>query len=131
MTPLFQFSDTPKQKICSKCAASFTCGPEQGQANCWCDALPHVPLVASEDQGCLCPKCLGEAISRLNSRQFEATDASSLTKTHKTLQPSLIEGEDYYCEGAMIVFTARYHLRRGYCCESSCRHCPYRETATK
>jgi hypothetical protein len=39
----------------------------------------------------------------------------------------LREGEDYYREGAFVVFTARYHLRRGYCCESGCRHCPYRE----
>jgi hypothetical protein len=38
----------------------------------------------------------------------------------------LIEGEDFYREGAYVVFTARYHLRRGYCCESGCRHCPYR-----
>lgn len=33
--------------------------------------------------------------------------------------------EDFYYEGEMIVFTANYHLRRGYCCESGCRHCPY------
>ncbi|HEX8070134.1 MAG TPA: DUF5522 domain-containing protein [Pyrinomonadaceae bacterium] len=38
----------------------------------------------------------------------------------------LVEGEDFYWEGAAMVFTARYHLRRGYCCESGCRHCPYR-----
>jgi 2-iminoacetate synthase ThiH len=38
----------------------------------------------------------------------------------------LVEGEDFYREGAFVVFTARYHLRRGYCCESGCRHCPYR-----
>ena len=42
--------------------------------------------------------------------------------------PELIEGEDYYYEGALMVFTARYHLRRGFCCDSGCRHCPYRET---
>ena len=36
-----------------------------------------------------------------------------------------VEGEDFYREGAYVVFTARYHLRRGYCCESGCRHCPY------
>ncbi|MGB8507540.1 MAG: DUF5522 domain-containing protein [Pyrinomonadaceae bacterium] len=40
-------------------------------------------------------------------------------------QSTLIEGEDFYMEGAAFVFTARYHLRRGYCCENSCRHCPY------
>jgi hypothetical protein len=38
---------------------------------------------------------------------------------------ALVEGEDYYCEGPAIVFTASYLLRRGYCCESGCRHCPY------
>lgn len=36
-----------------------------------------------------------------------------------------VEGEDFYREGAFLVFTARYHLRRGYCCGSGCRHCPY------
>ena len=41
----------------------------------------------------------------------------------------LKEGEDFYREGAVIVFTARYHLKRGYCCESGCRHCPYRAEA--
>ena len=45
----------------------------------------------------------------------------------KPAQLRLVEGEDFYWEGAAIVFTARYHLRRGYCCESGCRHCPYRE----
>jgi len=42
---------------------------------------------------------------------------------------SLVEGEDYYREGAAIVFTAQYHLRRGYCCENDCRECPYSTTA--
>jgi len=40
-------------------------------------------------------------------------------------RPTPVEGEDFYREGAYIVFTARYHLRRGHCCESGCRHCPY------
>src|SRR5262249_62340902 len=38
----------------------------------------------------------------------------------------LIEGEDYYLENGNWVFTARYLLRRGYCCGSGCRHCPYK-----
>ncbi|MDQ3687102.1 MAG: DUF5522 domain-containing protein, partial [Acidobacteriota bacterium] len=41
----------------------------------------------------------------------------------------LREGEDFYREGAALVFTASYHLQRGYCCESGCRHCPYRKAA--
>ena len=35
------------------------------------------------------------------------------------------ETEDYYMEGPYMVFTAAYHLKRGYCCGSRCRHCPY------
>ncbi|HEX8476232.1 MAG TPA: DUF5522 domain-containing protein [Pyrinomonadaceae bacterium] len=38
---------------------------------------------------------------------------------------SLVEHEDFYREGAAIVFTAQYHLRRGYCCGNGCRHCPF------
>lgn len=40
-------------------------------------------------------------------------------------KPTLVEGEDFYWEGAALVFTARFHLRRGYCCGNGCRHCPY------
>lgn len=38
----------------------------------------------------------------------------------------LIEGVDYYIENGRWVFTAVHHLKRGYCCDSGCRHCPYR-----
>lgn len=31
----------------------------------------------------------------------------------------------YYSEEGYIVFTEKYHLKRGYCCESGCRHCPF------
>jgi len=34
---------------------------------------------------------------------------------------------DSYMEGPYLVFTAQYHLRRGSCCHSGCRHCPYGE----
>jgi len=38
----------------------------------------------------------------------------------------LIEGEDYYInQDGNLVFTEAYHLKRGYCCESGCLHCPY------
>ncbi|MDA0254555.1 MAG: DUF5522 domain-containing protein [Planctomycetota bacterium] len=32
---------------------------------------------------------------------------------------------DYYFEHGLLVYTAAYHLKRGYCCGSGCRHCPY------
>lgn len=38
----------------------------------------------------------------------------------------LVEGEDFYFnEQGLMVFTALYHQKRGYCCKSGCRHCPY------
>jgi hypothetical protein len=33
--------------------------------------------------------------------------------------------ELYYLDGTKVVFTPKYHLQRGYCCGSKCRHCPY------
>ena len=34
--------------------------------------------------------------------------------------------EDFYkSEEGYIVFTEKYHLNRGYCCQSKCKHCPY------
>jgi len=36
------------------------------------------------------------------------------------------EDDEYYLspEG-FIVFTEKYHLKRGRCCKSGCKHCPY------
>lgn len=36
------------------------------------------------------------------------------------------EGTDfYYNEAGLMVFTKQYHLKRGYCCKSGCKHCPW------
>ena len=40
-------------------------------------------------------------------------------------RPTPKEGEDFYWEGPYMVFTEAWHLKRGYCCGSACRHCPY------
>jgi hypothetical protein len=32
---------------------------------------------------------------------------------------------DWYFEDGLVVYTAAYHLKRGSCCGSGCRHCPY------
>jgi hypothetical protein len=39
-----------------------------------------------------------------------------------------LDPEDFYLEGQYMVFTAAYHLKRGSCCHSGCRHCPYRDS---
>jgi hypothetical protein len=35
------------------------------------------------------------------------------------------EGDYYLSPEGFIVFTEQYHLKRGYCCKSGCKHCPY------
>jgi len=40
--------------------------------------------------------------------------------------PTELAPEDFYFEGPYLVFTAAYHLKRGFCCNSNCRHCPYK-----
>ncbi|MBK6517603.1 MAG: hypothetical protein IPM79_09700 [Polyangiaceae bacterium] len=41
------------------------------------------------------------------------------------MKAPLVEGHDYYLEAGKMVLTESYHLRRGFCCHSKCRHCPY------
>lgn len=43
-----------------------------------------------------------------------------------SFKSQLVEGVDYYMDGTRFVFTEAYHLKRGHCCNSKCRHCPYR-----
>ena len=39
---------------------------------------------------------------------------------------SRLDPEDYYySEEGYIVFTEKYLLKRGYCCQNGCKHCPY------
>jgi hypothetical protein len=68
------------------------------------DYLP-VPII-NREADCLCPACLGS-----NLRENE-------TKSD-------IVQQDYYIENGFHVFTESYHLKRGYCCQNGCKHCPF------
>lgn len=52
--------------------------------------------------------------------------------TVSPLPPPLKDG-DFYLENGFMVFTKEYHLKRGFCCKSGCRHCPwgYRKKAER
>ena len=52
-------------------------------------------------------------------RKFFSTDR------HPSAQRPAHRRKDYYTEDGSMVFTASYLQRRGYCCGSGCRHCPY------
>jgi len=36
-----------------------------------------------------------------------------------------IKNIHYYMDDTRVVFTALYHIERGYCCGNKCKHCPY------
>ena len=37
-----------------------------------------------------------------------------------------LDPEDFYMsEEGFVVFTEKHHLKRGHCCKSGCKHCPY------
>jgi hypothetical protein len=58
--------------------------------------------------------------------QSQLIDVEGTGKDKDAKAPlSVVEGTDYYLEGGLMVFTERFLLHRGYCCESGCRHCPY------
>jgi len=43
----------------------------------------------------------------------------------------LEKDEYYYAEEGYIIFTEKYHLKRGYCCNNNCKHCPYKKDQRK
>jgi hypothetical protein len=93
---------------CQFCTAAAYKGP------CWCarveipEALLSQVPVEFRNKACVCRVC----VTAFHRRQPAAP---------RTVLP----GDFYFEPGGMMVFTAAYHLRRGYCCGSGCRHCPY------
>ena len=62
---------------------------------------------------------------RSTDEQVNTGDANEGAEPSTRESAPLREGLDYYFEGGLLVFTAEFLRRRGYCCESGCRHCPY------
>lgn len=58
----------------------------------------------------------------------ERGDAQSPSPLSEESRPANepLAPEDFYYEDGLLVFTAAYHLKRGTCCNSGCRHCPFR-----
>ena len=72
----------------------------------------------------------GDVLKRAGLDALKGTAFSPSTQPAQSQGALAPEGtlhpEDSYMEGPYMVFTAAYHLRRGYCCNSNCRHCPYK-----
>ena len=52
-------------------------------------------------------------------------------QTNNQREKSQLLPSDFYMENGKKVMTEQYHLRRGYCCGSGCRHCPFEPKAKK
>lgn len=52
-----------------------------------------------------------------DSKQKQADDVEKFE--------TFVENVDFYFEAGLMVLTRHYLLKRGFCCKSGCRHCPY------
>jgi len=70
---------------------------------------------------------LTDNITRWHSKiQFlKQTPKTRHVQPRKKKTPGLADDDFYYTPEGFVVFTATYHLKRGYCCKNGCRHCPY------
>ncbi|HEX4140844.1 MAG TPA: cysteine-rich CWC family protein [Candidatus Methylacidiphilales bacterium] len=120
-------------ECCPLCGKDNGCRVAKGclyKGPCWCHEIKvpaHVLRRLAEEwvePACLCRPCL-ETISRI-SGEHDGTEAI-LREIRRAIAPADtdLSPEDYYLEEGRYVFTAAYHLKRGFCCDSGCRHCPY------
>jgi hypothetical protein len=104
--------------ICKRCRSPFEC--KTGDVhNCQCTAIPLSDaskiFLDHTYFGCLCANCLTEIQIKVSALKGKSFPKSS----------DQIKNIHYYIENGFYVFTEYYHLLRGSCCKSGCRHCPY------
>jgi hypothetical protein len=99
---------------------------ESYKGPCWCEK-PTLSATAVQrlladlpEQRCLCRSCL-EGIAT----NPEITWDELVRRNRPAPAVCTPQEGDFYMEGGNVVFTASYHLRRGACCNSGCRHCPF------
>jgi len=118
---------------CPLCGEPNRCRLESGEAYkgpCWCERLTISTATLRRLLGelaapqCLCAGCLKSiaADPEITREALESRRRFNTPSPNSCLAPT--EG-DFYWEGTSMVFTAQFHLRRGSCCGSGCRHCPY------
>jgi len=99
-----------EEKNCERCNKLFECHAENiSQCHCYSIdlSLDEKKLLTFRFKDCLCNDCI-----------------LALKAEYAAMPLS-------YRENQYVVFTEKYHLQRGSCCKSSCRHCPYGFTNKK
>jgi len=112
-------------KHCSLCNDSFDCGADRPEIRCWCETYPEImPLARHED--CQCPGCLGRTIGNCIDALIRTSDTATMVRMAAAYRSDhFLENIDYTIEDGKYVFSTWFHLKRGRCCGSGCRHCPY------
>jgi hypothetical protein len=110
---------------CPKCGTRVKCAADQPD-KCWCAAYPAVLPLTEKVDACLCPACLrDEVLKNIDLYIAEVKQGKRKNEAAKFTTSAVVEGIDYYMDNGMFVMTAWFHLKRGRCCGSGCRHCPY------
>jgi prepilin-type N-terminal cleavage/methylation domain-containing protein/prepilin-type processing-associated H-X9-DG protein len=109
-------SNSPAQcPLCGGANECRLCSPAAYKGSCWCfqTQIPEALLAQvptdRKNKSCICRACV---------MKFQSDQAA------RAAAPKILPG-DFYFDGSLMVFTAEHHLRRGFCCDSGCRHCPY------
>lgn len=117
---------SPVEQACAECGQAFHCAADSQPDKCWCLSYPAI-LPLNDQSGCLCPTCLKQRIIEAlpkHLKNLSHENALALAANY-SINGKLEEGIDYHMEDKLLVFSAWYHLKRGYCCGNGCRHCPY------
>jgi hypothetical protein len=108
-------SHTDSCPLCGRANDCQLCTSNTYKGPCWCARveIPEALLAKVPEQSrnkvCICHNCV---------LQYHRAKSSG------GVSQSLLPGE-FYFEGGLLVFTAKHHVRRGFCCGNNCRHCPY------
>ena len=112
-------SESHPNKKCPRCGKQIACRPV-AVSSCPCTevqlATATRAYLAKTKYDCLCNACLQE-LDQLATR--------AARDTFPPPGAPLTEGLHYYLEHGRWVFTEYYHILRGSCCRSGCRHCAY------
>ena len=121
----------PSPTQCPLCGAANSCRVAEGclyKGACWCEeaSVPaHVLRHLAEGplaSACFCRRCLTALAQQ--ARKLD-DPAEILARVREEVAASDAGQDFYHDELGRVVFTAAYHGRRGSCCGSGCRHCPY------
>lgn len=116
----------PQNRACSKCQTLLICGAAQTGESCWCAVYPAVMTIPAQ-QDCLCEQCLSRTLQEKIAEFINTStqqQAMAVARQYRD-EGQLIQGIDYSIEQDNYVFTRWYHLKRGSCCQSGCKNCPY------